>query len=390
MPFQPVTSMSLKKEFVMLATQPEANVSQLCQRFAISRKTGYKWIRRFQDQGVKGLAEHSRRPHHSPNKTPDAVVKHVLALRHRHPAWGGRKIRRRLLALIKEQRLDLCPTQIPSPSTITAILHRQGKMDPAVSKKHTAWHRFEHPVPNALWQMDFKGPFRLDDGQSCHSLTVLDDHSRFALGLEACLDQSTETVQTRLTSIFRRYGLPERMTMDNGAPWGTAQRTEERTYTRFECWLMRLGIRVSHSRPYHPQTQGKDERFHRTLQAEVLHYEHFADQARCQHRYDQWRSVYNLERPHQALELDVPASRYRASPRPFPDPLPALIYAPGDHVRKVDAGAHISFQGYTIKVSWAFKGMHLGLRPTKSEGVFDVYYCNHRVKRINLREYTKL
>src|SRR6266542_1835993 len=197
--------------------------------------------------------------------------------------------------------------------------------------------------------MDFKGHFATHAAR-CHPLTVLDDHSRFALGLLACPDQKTHTVQHRLSDIFRRYGLPERMTMDNGSPWGS----NADGFTPLTAWLIRLGIRVSHSRPYHPQTQGKDERFHRTLKLEVLRRYSFPDLNHAQSRFDIWRGTYNLERPHESLTMQVPASRYRPSPRCFPEALPSIEYDSKDLVRKVQNGGEIWFRGHPYKIGNAF------------------------------------
>lgn len=229
--------------------------------------------------------------------------------------------------------------------------------------------------------MDFKGHFALATGQRCQPLTVLDDHSRFNLVLDACADQQRETVQARLTATFRRYGLPVRMTMDNGAPWGCD--TEDRL-TQLTAWLMRLGIRVGHSRPYHPQTQGKGERFHRTLNREVLQQFVLRDLAHAQTRFDAWRQVYNLERPHQAIAMATPATRYQASARPFPESLPPIEYAPDDHVRKVQQNGTISFKGGSFKIGKALVGQPVALRPTSEDGVFDIYFCHQHTRSINL------
>src|SRR5262249_318454 len=162
----------------------------------------------------------------------------------------------------------------PSVSTVTAILGRHGRIDAAESVKRQAFERFERAAPNELWQMDYKGHFTLAQGR-CHPLTVIDDHSRYALGLRACRDESQPTGKGEVGGIFRRYGLPERMLMDNGPPWGAGGAGQG--HTRLGVWLLELGIAVSHGRPYHPQTQGKDERFHRTLKAEAIGRRQFAD-----------------------------------------------------------------------------------------------------------------
>ena len=373
MPWREVSAMSLKWEFVVLASREESNVRELCRRFHVSPETGYKWLHRFHDGGVAGLMEVSRRPHRSPALTPPAMEGSVLELRAAHPAWGGRKIRARLLHLGYEH--------VPSPSTITAILHRHGLIDSAESAKRPHWQRFEHPSPNALWQMDFKGHFALDRGR-CHPLTILDDHSRFALGLEACGDERGLTVRERLTGVFYRYGLPDRMVMDNGAPWGS---DAAHPHTPLTVWLMHLGIRVSHGRPYHPQTQGKDERFHRTLRAELLQGKPFRDLSACQTAFDLWRDVYNLERPHQALGLITPARRYTPSPRRFPETLPPVEYGDGDLVRNVMAEGWVNFKGHKFRISMAFRGYPVAFRPTAIDGVWEVWFMTHRVAQVDLR-----
>jgi transposase InsO family protein len=366
--------MSQRKEFVNLALTDGANMARLCRRFEISRKIGYKWLARYLQAGEAGLADRCRRPHHSPGETPEPLVAEVLAVRAAHPAWGGRKIRARLLA----KGL----TEAPAASTITAILRRHGLLDPEESRKHKAWRRFEAPAPNDLWQMDFKGHFEAAAGR-CHPLTVLDDHSRYALGLAACADERGATVQERLTGIFRRYGLPRKMLMDNGSPWGADAAHPD---TPLTVWLLKLGVKVGHSGPYHPQTLGKDERFHRTLKAEVLLYCRGLDLERCQARLDAWRLVYNLERPHEALGMATPVSRYRQSTRSFPETLPPLIYGPGDQVRKVQAKGWLTFRGRNFRVSKAFRGESVALRPTVTDGLWEVYFGQHRIARINLRE----
>lgn len=373
MPWQEVDTMSLRKEFVMLASLPGANRRELCRRFGISPKTGYKWLARYASAGDEGLADASRRPHVSPKRTPMAVEQRILALRDAHPAWGARKLRGRR---DKPRLVDM-----PSPSTITEILRRHGRLNESESAKHTPWQRFEHEAPNQLWQMDFKGHFAVGNAR-CHPLTVLDDHSRYALELGACANERTNTVQARLTNTFRCYGLPERMTMDNGAPWGS---DAEHPYTPLTVWLIRLGVRVSHSRPYHPQTQGKDERFHRTLNVEVIKHAVFRDLTHCQHRFDQWRSIYNLERPHEAIGMAPPVSRYQPSPRSFPETPPPIEYGPGDLVRKVDTNGALCYRGRVFRVGKAFHGYPVALRCTSQDGLFDVYFCQQRIAQIDLR-----
>jgi len=375
MPWKKVTTMSLRLEFVRLALHEDANVSDLCQRFGISRKTGYKWLNRYQQHGKESLMDQSRRPQISPNRTPAEIEELVLQARDRYPVWGGRKIRSLLL---RDGHVD-----IPCPSTITAILHRNGRMDAAESVKHKAFQRFEKKHPNELWQMDFKGHFAMTGGGRCHPLTVLDDCSRFLLGLRACANETHETVVEQLTSIFRLYGIPDRMLMDNGSPWGS---DGDNPYTRLTVWLIRLGINISHGRPYHPQTQGKDERLHRTLNEELINRRRFPDLWHCQPVFDDWRDTYNQVRPHQALDMCVPGERYRLSSRCFPETLPPILYDTADIVRKVDVCGRISFRSRKFRVGKAFHQQPVALRPTDIDGVFQVFFCHKPVAQISFHD----
>jgi transposase InsO family protein len=375
MPWKEVTTMSLRLEFVRFALHEDANMSDLCQRFGISRKTGYKWLDRYQQHGAEALMDKSRRPQISPNRTPAEIEELVLQVRDRHPVWGGRKINSLLLRRGH--------TDIPHPSTITGILHRNGRMDTAESAKHKAFKRFEKEHPNQLWQMDFKGHFAMAQGGRCHPLTVLDDCSRFLLGLRACANETHETVVEQLTSIFRLYGMPDRMLMDNGAPWGS---DGNNPYTRLTVWLIRLGINISHGRPYHPQTQGKDERLHRTLNAELISRIRFLDLCHCQPEFDDWRDTYNHVRPHQALDMCVPGERYQPSSRPFPETLSTIFYDTGDIVRKVDVCGRISFRSRKFRVGKAFHQQPVALRPTDKDGVFQVFFCHKPVARISFHD----
>jgi transposase InsO family protein len=369
------STVSQREEFVRLARAEGANVRALVRAFCISSATAYKWLARVEAGGVAALSDRSRRPHASPSRTPDEVERHVLALRDAHPAWGGRKLRHRLLAL----GLD----SVPSASTITEILRRHDRLDPDTAAKHTPFVRFEHPEPNDLWQMDFKGEWRVAAG-FCYPLTILDDHSRFALCLRACPNQRTPTTREAVRETFRRYGLPKRMTMDNGAPWAVYS-YGRRHWTALTAWLVRLGIHVSHSRPHHPQTQGKDERFHRTLNDELVGRERHERLCDWQRAFDAWREVYNRERPHEALAMGVPSARYGPSARVYPERLEPIEYAEGDIVRVVQRRGQIKYQTRRYFVGQAFAGEPVALRPTTLDGRFDVYYCHQRVATIDLR-----
>lgn len=375
MPWSTRDTMSLREEFIALANHEGANRRELCRRFGISPQTGYKWLARFALQGVAGLADTSRRPHHSPAATAQALQQAVLALRCEHPAWGGRKIARRLQ--------DLGQGCV-APSTVTCILHRHDLIGAEASTAAQPWQRFEHEHSNALWQIDFKGYVDTPAGR-CHPLTLLDDHSRFNMALRACARQESVTVRVQLTEVFRTYGLPVRINADNGAPWGSPSQPGQ--VSELALWLIRLGIRVSFSRPYHPQTNGKDERFHRSLKAEVLNGRSFTDLGQAQAAFDRWREVYNHQRPHQALGMATPASRYRMSERSYPQRLPDIEYGPHDTVVTVKALGEMRFQGKRYKLSSALRGLPVAVRAlSEQDGRYDVYFLHHRLGQIDLRE----
>ena len=373
MPWKACSAMSLREEFVALASNQQGSMSLLCKRFGISRKTGYKWLGRFKQGSTAALIDRPRRPHNSPRKTKAAIEADVVGLRRTHRAWGGRKIKRRLA--------DLGKAGVGSAGTITNILRRHGLIEPAVSRQHRPFVRFEHAAPNDLWQMDYKGHFALNGGGRCHPLTILDDHSRFSVLLQACANEQTHTVQGHLIDVFKRCGLPRRILCDNGSPWGCSGGVDY--YTPLSLWLLRLDVQVAHGRPRHPQTQGKEERFHATLIAEVLRWNSFDDLAASQKQFDAWREIYNTQRPHEAIGMDVPIKRYHPSKRDYPSTLPEVIYPPTDLTRKVSANSGIQLDGKRYGIGKAFRGQSIGLRPTAIDGVWDVYYCRHRVGQIN-------
>ncbi|MET3597811.1 transposase [Mesorhizobium shonense] len=229
MPFEARSVMSQKEEFVRLALAPGANVSALCRRFGIGRTCGHKLIARFRAEGVAGLTERSRRPKSSPRRSPPVLEAAVVSLRRECPAWGGRKI----AGVLERDGIGAI-----APSTVTGILRRNGVELGALGGGAQPFIRFEHEAPNDLWQMDFKGHVPLRQGR-LHPLTVLDDHSRFSLALEACPDQTNETVKARLITAFRRYGLPWRIAIDNGPPWGDGGRNN---FTVLGVWLIEMDV----------------------------------------------------------------------------------------------------------------------------------------------------
>jgi transposase InsO family protein len=365
--------MSLRLEFVTLARHENANIAELCRRFGISRETGYKWLRRFEEAGAGGLKDQSRKPHASPGRMGEPVREQLLALRAAHPAWGPRKLRRRLQ--------DLGVEGLPARSTIGTLLQRAGCIDAQAGVGHQSCRRFERARPNELWQMDFKGHFALSRGGRCHPLTVLDDHARYLLCLQACARENDATVRPHLQDLFTRYGLPESLLCDNAPPWSGCGGQ----WTALAIWLVRLGIRVLHGRPYHPQTQGKEERFHRTLQAEVLSRTDLHDLAHSQEVFDQWRPLYNHQRPHEALGLATPATRYAPSARPLPPTLPPIEYSPGDLVRIVKTKGELTWRNRTYYLGQGFARQPVALRPTSTDGLLEVFFCHQRLGWIDLQ-----
>jgi transposase InsO family protein len=279
-------------------------------------------------------------------------------------------------------RSDPGQTGLPGPSTATAIRRRHGRLDPAESAKHTAWTRFEHAAPNDRWPMDCKGPGAMRLGRG-HPLTVRDDHSRDAVCRRAGRDEQTATGPGALTDAFRRDGPPGRLTMDHGPPWGG---DADSPHPTVPVWRRRLGIRVGHSRPYPPPTQGKDQRFHRPLKAELPGRTTFADQTEAQRPLDAGRDLYHRERPHPALGRVPPARRYQPGARIFPEVLPPIEYAPDDLVRKVQGQGELYSRGREGKVGKAFRGLPVALRHTAVDGVMEVFFCHQHIASINLHE----
>lgn len=354
-----------KAEFVQLAATGAVPVLTLCHRFGISRATGYRWLADWTEHGSASLVARSRRPHRSPQQTPAAIEALVVEVRQAHPSWGGEKI----AAVLRQRQVE----GVPSGRTCTTILGRHGLLDPQSSR--VPIQRFEAEQPNDLWQLDFKGPLTQRQGK-LWALSVLDDHSRYLVGLVACPRQTEETVRDAMTTLFRAAGLPWRILTDNGSPWGNPN--QQHTLTTFSFWLIRLGIAVSHGRPFHPQTQGKVERFHRTLQTDLLATTPLPDPASAETAFARFRTTYNTERPHHALDNQVPADRYQPSPRDFPEVLPPIVYPDDARVVTVKPGGQIELhRNQFVFVTQALARQPIALRPTIHDGVWQVQYCHH-------------
>jgi transposase InsO family protein len=382
MAWKEVSVMNQRLELCQLMAAGSVDVSELCKRFGVSRQTAYKWAARFKAGGAAGLVDLSRRPLTSPARTDSAIEAAAVLIRQKHPTWGGRKIRARLAHQAGEKStVSTIVPGLPAISTFTGILRRHGMIDPVLSAQQKPFVRFEREHPNELWQMDFKGWFDTNTAR-CHPLTVLDDHSRFNLVLAACADEKTATVREKLTSAFALYGLPASILCDNGPPFGGVS---DHGLTPLAVWLMRLGITVTHGRPRHPQTQGKEERFHRTLKADLLRGRTFNDLKHAQRHFDPFRREYNYQRPHEALGMATPSQRYKPSHRSFPTNLPAVEYTPGDEVRKVQDKGVIFFKGKPWPVAVCLRGQPVALRATEIDGCFDIRFCAQTVGHLDLR-----
>jgi len=360
-----------REEFVLAALCGEDSISELCRKAGISRPTAYKWMRRYQAGEPLSDRSHTTRDH--PNRTPPETEALILEARTRHPTWGGRKLIRYLQ--------DKGYQNLPAASTATEILKRGGRISPEESEAHKPYRRFQKEEPNQLWQMDFKGHFAMADGRRCHPLTMSDDCSRKLLCLDAYDNERWKSVERSLLRVFSEYGLPDAILSDNGPPW--ADHTNG--YTPYEIWMMQLGILPMHGRALHPQTQGKEERFHRTLKEDVLKRYTIRDLVEAQSIFDHYREEYNVERPHAALNYDVPEKHYRSSARKLPSTWGEPEYDAGATLRKVNCKGYLSIQKHRYYLSESFAGKYVELL-FRSENKVRVCYGAYKIAKINLSE----
>jgi transposase InsO family protein len=373
MPWEMRTLKMSREAFVREVKVGEKSKSHLCREYGISRVTGYKWLKRYENG--EGMDDRSKAPFHVANKTPADKEAKILKVRKAHPAWGPRKIRR---FLINNGDVDL-----PSKSTVGNILKRNGFISEAASKASTPYKRFQKAWCNEMWQADFKGHFAMKDGNRCHPLTVLDDYSRFSLCVDAKENEQGKGVMKSFEGLFDANGLPDSLLCDNGNPWGNSQTT---SYTKFEVWLMEYDILPIHGRIMHPQTQGKVERFHRIMKEELLNLREIENIVHAQRCFDSFRRCYNKERPHEALNMGVPAEFYHASQRKKPIRIVTWEYPKEYSVRKIKSTGYLTYgnQGYFLSES--FGGKTVALRESSLEGCVNVYFRGFRVARISVRE----
>ena len=362
------TIMSQKEEFIRRALERETCFSNLCREYQITRKTGYRLLHRYQAEGWRGLEPRSKKPLSSPFHVNRKVEEQIIETRLQFPTCGARKILKYLS--------NLGIKYLPAPSTTTLILKRNHLISIEESLKRQKLIRFEKEQPNELWQMDFKGKFQLLTKQTCYPLTIIDDCSRFSLTIKACANEQSVSVKQQLRFIFEKFGLPHQINVDNGNPWGNSKLLR---HTALTVWLMRLGIRVSHSRPRHPQTNGKCERFHRTLKNDLIMRYPMRSFSHAQKLFDHFREQYNHVRPHEAIDMEVPAKRYQHSERVMPRDLPAIEYEKHAIVRNVRGNGYISYQNQSFLVGEAFKEHLVEIRHDELNRTIRIYFGKFQI-----------
>jgi transposase InsO family protein len=341
-------------------------MSELCERYGVSRRIGYKWVERFMQGGEPALADQRRAPRKQAQETAPELVAQIIALRQERQTWGPRKLRVRLQRLHPE-------IAWPAASTMGEILRREGLIVSRPRRRRScgAWssERTKADEPNRVWTVDFKGEFRLANARYCYPLTVLDGHSRFLLCCRALPGTRSQGVRANFERIFREYGLPEVIHSDNGSPFGSSAVAG---LSRLAVWWLRLGIRLERSRPGRPQDNGAHERLHRTLKAEAIKPPRATPELQ-QRAFDRFRKVYNEERPHEALQMQAPGSVYRCSERCLPDRLPDLAYPATYLRRRVSALGRFKWRRKSYFLSETLHHQEIGF-DYRADGEFDLYF----------------
>jgi transposase InsO family protein len=368
--------MCQRAEFVALHRSGLFSVSELCRRFGISRKTGYKWLERFQERGPEGLQDKSHAPRSCPHKTAPEIEQLLLGVRRDHPRWGPKK----LLAYAQRRHPGLA---LPAASTVGDLLRRGGLI--AAKRRRSKWgHPGSVPLvataPNQLWCADFKGQFKTGDGQYCFPLTVTDAYSRCLLACEAHLSTQTTGAIATFERLFLRYGLPDAIRTDNGVPFATAAIGG---LSQLNLWWTKLGIVHQRIEPGRPQQNGRHERMHKTLKAEVTKPAQKDLQAQ-QDRFDAFVREFNLERPHEAIGQRTPASLYVPSSRALPPKLPAPEYPEHFQVRLVSGAGTFRLHGWQTHISEVLSGQYIGLEEVE-DGAWTIWFFGRELARFDQR-----
>ena len=362
MPWKTATMTTERARFVLEAERSFLSFSELCRRFGISRPTGHKWLKRYQEEGLGGLEDRSHRPHSCPHLTSESVVERILEIRRRH-RWGAPKIQR-----ILQDEVELAP----SIDAIHRVLTQHDLVTPRKPRRrrtHPGTPTNSMDAPNATWTTDFKGEFRTGDGTLCYPLTVQDAHSRFLLECRGFERLDAQQTRRRFEHLFREYGLPERIRSDNGTPFASNALGR---LSRLSVWWVKLGITPELIEPGKPQQNGRHERMHRTLKEDTA----LPPQAtlRAQQRaFDRFRETFNFERPHQALQQERPASVYVPSLRPFPRHPGPISYPPHFEVRHVSNDSTLRWRNQKVFVSHLLRCDDVGLEEI-GHGVWSVFF----------------
>lgn len=367
----------MREEYVKRVLAHEKSKSALCREYGISRPTGDKWLKRYLDG--ESLSSRSRAPIRTPGRISSETEELIVERRIANPSIGAVKQRR----MLETEGY----TNLPCAKTFNNVYRRNGLITKEASLAAAPCRRFEKARPNEMWQADFKGYFSLLNGTQCHPLNIVDDCSRFNLCTEALPNETLSAVQPVLKRLFREYGLPDSFLCDNGNPWGTSQSLG---YTRFEVWLMELGILTLHGRGNHPQTQGKEESYNRSFTRECLKGKVFTDMAHAQQHFREYRTFYNEIRPHFALNLDVPAARYTKSERQFPSRIEKWEYGPEYQLCRVRRNGYFNYGGQGFFLSEAFAEKQIAVRESHLPGQITLVFRQFRIGRIDLdkRVYT--
>ena len=371
--------MDERLQFVRDAQRDRFTMSELCARYGVSRRIGYKWVARYEAEGRAGLSDRSHVPHHCPHKLQPAMEALLIAERVAHPHWGARK----LLAVLARRHPRI--QHWPAASTVADLLARRGlvqRRHPRRKPVHPGVIRPVTEMANDLWTADFKGQFRTGDGRYCFPLTLADQHTRYLLACRGLLSTQTVTAKPIFERAFREFGLPLAIRTDNGVPFAT-QAIHGLSY--LNVWWMRLGILHQRSRPGCPQDNGAHERMHRTLKRQAIKPVRGSCTAQ-QRNFDAFRHEYNEERPHERLAQQTPASQYQASRRPYPERLPALEYPGHFVVKKITTGGTFRFQGRLLYLANAMVDQPIGLEET-DDGIWAIYFSTILLATFDERDY---
>jgi transposase InsO family protein len=352
------------------------SVTELAERFSISRKTAHKWINRYKENGQSGFHERSRRPHSCPWQTDAAIVEEVVKLRKAHPHWGPRK----LLDLMQRRDPE---RELPSVSTGARILAREGLVKPRrrYRRAHPGCPKSIPQGPNDIWAADYKGQFRLKNGTYCFPLTVSDLASRYLLGCDGHSAISLQKSFAHFKGLFETYGLPDRIRTDNGVPFASNALAR---LSQLSVWFIKLGIYPELIEPGKPQQNGVHERMHRTLKQEAT-IPPAASLRAQQRKFDRFREEFNSERPHEALGMKRPGEVYQSSGRTMPKRIEPYDYPAHYLVRRVSRAGTIRVLRRQIFVSNTLQEDYVGLEEV-DDGVYDLYFCFYQIGRYELRK----